>query len=214
MGPPGVGKGTQAEAVTKKLGVPHISTGDMFRAAMNDGSDLGETVKSYVESGKLVPDDVTAAVVERRLEADDCADGFLLDGFPRTVPQAEALDRILARIGQRLDAAVYLTAPEESIVRRLSGRRMCANKACGANYHLEFKPPSKDMVCDACGTELYQRPDDSEETVRERLKVYRDQTEALVEWYRERGLLREVNASGDIDGARRATLAALPSDAD
>lgn len=213
MGPPGVGKGTQAEAVTQRLGVPHISTGDMFRAAMNDGSELGEKVKSFVESGGLVPDDVTAALVERRLAADDCAKGFLLDGFPRTVPQAEALEEILSRIGQQLDAAMYLTAPEESIVRRLSGRRMCSNKACGANYHLEYKPPSKDMVCDACGSDLYQRPDDSEETVRERLKVYRDQTEALVEWYRGRGLLREVDASGDIEVVRKATLAALPSGA-
>lgn len=211
LGPPGVGKGTQAEAVTEQFGIPHISTGDMFRAAMSDGSELGEKVKSYVENGELVPDEVTAELVARRLKEDDCAGGFLLDGFPRTVPQAEALEQILGELGQTLDAVVYLTAPEASIVRRLSGRRMCSNKECGANFHLEFKPPRSDMQCDLCGSKLYQRPDDSEETVRERLKVYREQTEPLVEWYREKGLLREVDASGEIDDVRRATLSVLPT---
>lgn len=209
LGPPGVGKGTQAEAAAARLGVPHISTGDMFRAAMGDGSELGEKVKGYVESGGLVPDEVTAELVERRLAQSDCQGGFLLDGFPRTTPQAEALERILKGLGASLDAAVCFAAPEEAIVERLAGRRMCPNKACGANYHVRFKPPAEDMVCDLCGQPLYQRPDDSEATVRERLKVYRAQTEPLIAWYRAKGLLREVDASGDIGAVRAALDAAL-----
>lgn len=209
LGPPGVGKGTQADAVCERYGVPHVSTGDMFRAAMTDGTALGEQVRGYVESGRLVPDEVTAALVERRLNEVDCADGFLLDGFPRTVPQADALAGILSRLAAELDAVLYLTAPEDAIVDRLSGRRMCSNTTCGANHHARFKPPKQEGVCDACGSPLYQRPDDREETIRERLSVYRKQTEPLVEWYRERGRLRQVDAGGDIDAVREAVLAAL-----
>ena len=209
LGPPGVGKGTQADAVCGKHGIPHVSTGDMFRAAMGDGTELGEQVKDFVESGRLVPDEVTAALVERRLNEADCGEGFLLDGFPRTAPQAEALSEIVARLGKPLDVVLYLTAPEEAIVERLSGRRMCTNKVCGANHHIEFKPPKQEGVCDACGSPLYQRPDDQAETIRERLSVYRKQTEPLVEWYRERGLLRQVDAGGDIHAVRDAVFATL-----
>jgi len=209
LGAPGVGKGTQADAVCEAHGIPHISTGDMFRAAMTDGSELGARVKGFVESGKLVPDDVTAELVGRRLQAADCVKGFLLDGFPRTVGQAERLERILAGLKVGLNAVVYMTAPEETVVERLSGRRMCSNKACGANYHVTFKAPKKAGVCDLCGSALYQRADDTEETIRGRLKVFREQTAPLVVWYRERGLLREVDGGGSMESVRAAVAAAL-----
>ena len=209
LGAPGVGKGTQAAHVSEECGIPHVSTGEMFRAAMSDGSELGAKVKSYVESGGLVPDDVTAALAARRLRADDCAAGFALDGFPRTVVQAEALARILSEDGLALDAVVYITASQAAIIERLSGRRMCANKECGAGYHLKYMPPKQDNVCDVCGSELYQRADDAEETIRDRLSVYCAQTEPLVAWYRERGLLREVDGSGDIDAVRRGVESIL-----
>ncbi len=202
LGAPGVGKGTQADAICAARGVPHVSTGDMFRAAMTDGSELGARVKGFVESGKLVPDDVTAELVSRRLQAADCSKGFLLDGFPRTVGQAERLEKILAGLKAGLDAVIYMTASEETVVERLSGRRMCSNKACGANYHVKFKAPKKEGVCDLCGSALYQRADDTEATIRGRLKVFREQTEPLVAWYRRRRI-HGKRARGDRSGVER-----------
>jgi len=209
FGAPGAGKGTQAGAVCERYGVPHVSTGDIFRAAMKDGSELGGRVKSYVESGRLVPDELTVAVVARRLAQADCAAGFLLDGFPRTVAQAEMLEKLLRERGLKLDAVVSLAADEDTLVERLTGRRMCTNKACGANYHVKFMPPKRENVCDKCGSALYQRPDDTEETIRGRLAVFREQTQPLIEWYRNRGVLREVDGAADVERVRAEIAAVL-----
>lgn len=196
LGPPGAGKGTQAETLVAKLAVPHISTGDMFRKAIKEGTELGKEAKSYMDQGKLVPDEVTIGIVRERLSQADCKDGFLLDGFPRTVPQAEALDKILSDLGTALDAVISIEVPNEKLVERLTGRRVC--KACGATYHMVFNPPKEANVCDKCGGELYQRSDDSEATVRNRLEVYQNQTEPLIAYYKNKGILKTIDGDQEI----------------
>lgn len=197
LGPPGAGKGTQAETLVKKLEVPHISTGDMFRKAIKEGTPLGKKAKEYMDAGQLVPDEVTIGIVKERVAQSDCAKGFLLDGFPRTVTQAEALSAILQEMETALDAVISIEVPKEKLVSRLTGRRVC--KACGATYHLVYNPPSKASVCDACGGELYQRSDDTEETVVNRLNVYEDQTAPLIEYYEGKGLLKKIDGDQGID---------------
>ena len=197
LGPPGVGKGTQAGRIAETYGIPHISTGEMFRAAVAAGTEAGREAKTYMDAGKLVPDAVVTAMVRERLAEADCGPGFLLDGFPRTRRQAEDLDGLLRDAGQDLDAVVYFTAPEEVIVERLSGRRLC--RRCGDGYHVRFMPPAAEGVCNRCGGELYQRDDDKPDAVRQRLKVYEDQTQELVAYYRERGLLLEVRADRAVE---------------
>jgi adenylate kinase len=197
MGPPGAGKGTQAQRLASELGIAHIATGDLFRAAVSQGTPLGQEAKKYLDAGQLVPDEVTVGMVRERLREPDCRAGFLLDGFPRTVPQAEALEKILEELGTSLDAVLDIQVPEEKLVARLTGRRVC--RQCGANYHLLFSPPKTVGVCDRCGGELYQRSDDTEETVRQRLEVYRQQTAPLLDYYGKRGLLRKVDGDQEVE---------------
>lgn len=191
MGPPGAGKGTQAELLIKEFAIPHISTGDMFRAAIKQGTELGKEAKRVMDLGQLVPDEITIGIVKERLAEDDCKKGFLLDGFPRTVPQADALEQILSDLGRKLDAAVNVDVANEVLMARMVGRRVC--RQCGATYNIEFNKPKEEGKCDKCGGELYQRSDDSEETVANRLKVYSEQTAPLLAYYDERGLLRTVD---------------------
>jgi adenylate kinase len=194
LGAPGAGKGTQAERIVARFGLPHISTGDMLRAAMAKDTGMGREAKRYMESGELVPDEVVIGVVRDRLAEDDTREGFLLDGFPRTIEQAERLDALLAEAGRRLTDVVQLDVPEDELVERLAGRRLC--RSCGKGYHVVFDPPRREGVCDVCGGELYQRADDNEATVRNRLSVYREQTEPLVEYYRDKGILRTAFGGG------------------
>lgn len=196
LGLPGAGKGTQAAKIRDDFGIPHISTGDMFRAAIAAETELGKEVKAYLDSGRLVPDELTIRVVRERLAQGDTDGGFLLDGFPRTLDQAEALDSMLRDIGRELDVALYIHVPQEVLLARLTGRRLC--RSCGATYHVVFQPPVKEAVCDVCGGELYQRSDDTEEAVATRLEQYA-QTAPLVEYYRERGVLRQVDGQRPID---------------
>jgi len=193
MGPPGSGKGTQAEFLTEKLNIPHISTGDMFRKAIEEETKLGKKANEYLDSGSLVPDDITVGIVRERLEHPDCEGGFLLDGFPRTVVQAEALDGILKDMGSSIDAVINIQVSREELIRRLTGRRIC--RECGATYHVIFNPPKVKNTCDKCGGELYQRKDDTEETIVNRLEVYKQQTEPLIEYYENKGLLKNINGN-------------------
>jgi len=197
LGAPGVGKGTQAAEISRRTGLPHISTGDLLRAALRDGSSLGRRVAAIVERGELVPDDLVAQVMEERLARPDAADGFLLDGFPRTVAQADLLDRILAKRGQALDRVISIEVPEAEIVDRLAGRRSCGQ--CGATYHVRYNRPKVDGICDRCGSELRQRPDDVEAAIAQRLKAYREQTAPLVARYRKTGRLVEIDGQGTPD---------------
>jgi adenylate kinase len=199
LGGPGSGKGTQAKMLTDKINVPQISTGDIFRAAVKEGTPMGMKAKSYMDKGELVPDDVVVGVVEERLTKPDLEGGYMLDGFPRTLPQAEALDSILQKAGQAIDHAILVDVPDEELVKRLSGRRTCPNTDCGKMYHVMFNPPKKEGICDACGGELYQRDDDKEATIRERLTVYNSQTAPLIDYYDKKGLLRRVEGVGDIN---------------
>lgn len=206
MGPPGAGKGTQAERIVEQFGIPHISTGDAFRLAMKEGTPLGRKAKEYVDQGLLVPDDVTNGIVRERLQQDDCKRGFLLDGYPRTLAQAEALDGMLKEAGRRIDHVINLVVDRGQLLKRLTGRRIC--KACGATYHVLFNPPKEEGVCGKCGGELYQRSDDTEEKVGTRLDEYLSKTEPLIRYYREQGLLREVDGEQAIDevSARIASI--------
>lgn len=197
IGPPGAGKGTQAARIARFCEVPHISTGDIFRAAVQAGTELGRKAREYLDAGRLVPDEITIEIIRERLKQPDCSRGFLLDGFPRTLPQAEALDRLLADLGTHLDVVLYIRVSPEVLVERLTGRRVCRN--CGATYHVLFQPPRLPGVCDRCGGELYQRSDDTAETVRGRLEVYMGQTAPLLEYYRERGLLKEIDGEQEIE---------------
>lgn len=196
LGPPGAGKGTQAEVLTKKLLVPHISTGDMFRAAIKNGTAMGIEAKGYMDRGQLVPDEVTVGIIKDRIAQSDCSGGFLLDGFPRTIAQAEALDKLLEDKGG-LDAVLNISVPLEKLVERLTGRRMC--RKCGAIYHMLYNAPAKEGVCDACGGELYQRDDDKLETVTNRLDVYEAQTAPLIGFYEQQGKLFTVNGDQPIN---------------
>ncbi|MBN2582580.1 MAG: adenylate kinase [Planctomycetes bacterium] len=207
LGPPGAGKGTQAKDVSEKLSVPHISSGDIFRGEMNAGTDLGKKLKEFVNAGQLVPDDLTTEIVVNRLGRDDCVGGYLLDGFPRTLAQAESLDRELSAKGQKLDVALNLDIAAEKIAARMAGRRMC--RQCGASYHVVTLKPKTKGVCDRCGGELYQRDDDKPETVKERLEVYFKSTAPLVTYYEAKGVLKQVDADGTPDEVRTRVFAAL-----
>ncbi|MGI1660345.1 MAG: adenylate kinase [Desulfitobacterium sp.] len=195
MGPPGAGKGTQAADLITRYQIPHISTGDMFRAAIKAGTALGIKAKEYMDAGSLVPDEVTIGIVAERLAEPDCSKGFLLDGFPRTVAQADALDKIISDLKMNLDGVINIEVPEAKLLERLTGRRIC--RQCGATYHMVFNPPTSE-ACDKCGGELYQRNDDTLETAKNRLQVYNDQTQPLIDYYREKGLLMEINGDQDI----------------
>ncbi len=196
MGLPGAGKGTQAEKIVEKYNIPHISTGDMFRAAIKGGTELGLQAKSYMDKGELVPDEVTIGIVRERLGEDDCRNGFLLDGFPRTVAQAEALEGILSEMDRPIDYVINVDVDKEILLERLTGRRIC--KECGATYHLVFNPPAEEGTCDRCGGELYQRADDNAETVQNRLDVNLKQTQPLLSFYEGKGTLRNINGQQDI----------------
>ena len=208
MGPPGVGKGTQAAQLQALLGVPHVSTGNILRVAIQqEGSPLGSEVRRFVESGRLVPDGLMGDLIAERLERKDSVAGFILDGFPRTLEQVDILDGVLGRLGLELDRVLMLKVPEAEIVRRLSGRRTCPK--CGSVFHLESRPPATAGVCDACGAELVQRPDDTERVIRERMKVYADQTLPVAEAYRSRGLLIEIDGFGEVDAVRARLTSGL-----
>lgn len=196
MGPPGAGKGTQAETIVNEFHIPHISTGDAFRLAMSQGTELGKKAKEYVDQGLLVPDEITNGIVRERLQRDDCNSGFLLDGFPRTLAQAETLDAMLADMGRKIDHVINLQVDRNLLLARLTGRRIC--KACGATYHVMFNPPQQEGVCDKCGGELYQRSDDTEEKVGTRLDEYLNKTAPLLAYYEQKGLLRQVDGEQEI----------------
>ena len=210
LGPPGAGKGTQAERLVEDFELPYFATGDMLRAAVQEGSPLGQQAKEYMDRGDLVPDEVITGVIIERIESPEAADGFLLDGFPRTVPQAEALDAEVERLGRRLTATLLIDVPDEDVIRRLSGRRVCAK--AGHLYHVDFDPPAREGVCDHDGSPLEQRDDDKPETIRHRLEVYHRQTRPLIDYYDERGILRRFDGSrkpGEVHDHIRATLATL-----
>lgn len=197
MGPPGAGKGTQAVRLAERLGLAHVASGDLFREALAAGTPLGLQAKGYMERGELVPDTIVVDMVLERMARPDCAAGVVLDGFPRTAAQAEALDQALAAQGKQVEAALYMRVPAEVVLDRLTGRRICRD--CQAPYHVVFNPPARTGICDRCGGSLYQREDDREETVRHRLEVYLQQTAPLISYYRQRRLLREVDGTGDLD---------------
>ena len=193
LGAPGAGKGTQAKQIAGKYNIPHISTGDIFRANIKNGTDLGKKAKEYMDQGLLVPDELTCDLVMDRISHDDCKNGFVLDGFPRTIPQAEALDAALKKIGQSMDFAINVDVPDSHIVNRMSGRRACLG--CGATYHVVAIPPKKEGICDICGAELVLRDDDKPETVQKRLDVYHEQTQPLIEYYDKQGILKTVDGT-------------------
>ena len=207
MGPPGAGKGTQAAALVKELGVPHISTGDMFRAAIKEGTEMGKKAKAFIDAGNLVPDEVTIGIVRDRLAKDDCKKGFILDGFPRTVGQADALKGILSDLGLTLDKVLNISVPSSELIERAVGRRIC--KACGATYHLKFNPTKVEGKCDECGGELYQRADDTAETMGNRLKKYEESTKPLIDYYTAAGVYAEVDGLQDISKVTESLVAVL-----
>ncbi|MEU9546712.1 MULTISPECIES: adenylate kinase [Streptomyces] len=211
VGPPGAGKGTQAVRLAEKLRVPHISTGDLFRANISQQTELGKLAKSYMDAGNLVPDEVTIAMVKDRMEQPDAEGGFLLDGFPRNVQQAEALDQLLETEGIKLDAVLVLEVPEDEVVKRIAGRRICRNDSSHV-FHVTYNPPKTEGVCDVCGGELYQREDDSEETVRTRLEVYHTQTEPIIAYYKAQGLVVTISSLGPVDKITQRALKALKRD--
>ena len=207
LGPPGAGKGTQAKMLTDAFAIPQISTGDILRAAVKEGTPLGVKAKSFMDAGGLVPDEVVIGIVAERLQQDDCSNGFILDGFPRTVAQADALQANLEQMGKDLDSVIALQVDAEALVERLTGRRTC--KACGRGYHISFDPPAEEGRCDACGGELMQRDDDREETIRKRLEVYDEQTAPLIHYYREAGLLVDLDGMLPIAEVQETLLTAL-----
>lgn len=196
LGAPGAGKGTQAKMIAEKYQIPHISTGDIFRANIKNGTDLGKEAKSYMDKGELVPDELTVRILLDRVAQPDCVKGYVLDGFPRTIPQAEVLDKELTKQNESIDYAINVEVPDENIVRRMSGRRACPG--CGATYHLVHIPPAKEGICDKCGKDLILRDDDKEETVKNRLNVYHDQTQPLIEYYEKKGVLKSVDGTIDM----------------
>lgn len=207
LGAPGAGKGTQAKMIAGKYGIPHISTGDIFRANIKNGTELGIKAKSYMDKGELVPDELTVSMLLDRVEQPDCKDGYVLDGFPRTIPQAEALDRALSERKEKIDFAVNVDVPDENIVKRMSGRRACLK--CGATYHMEHIPPREEGICDACGSELVLRDDDKAETVLKRLQVYHDQTQPLIDFYTRKGILKTVDGTLDMQDVFAAIVRVL-----
>jgi adenylate kinase len=207
FGAPGAGKGTQAEILKKELGIPAISTGDIFRANVKNNTELGQKAKKYMDAGELVPDELVNALVISRLMEDDCKEGYIFDGYPRTVPQAEAFTKELEKIGQKIDFAIDINVPNENIVKRMSGRRSC--EKCGTPYHVVSKPSKTEGVCDNCGGKLIQRADDAEETVLKRLKVYEEQTAPLKDYYEKQGVLKEIDGTKAINEISEQILAIL-----
>lgn len=197
LGAPGAGKGTQAERIADKYGIPHISTGDIFRANLKAGTELGMKAKEYMDKGLLVPDSLTVDLLMDRIAKDDCKNGYVLDGFPRTIPQAEALKDALTKKGENLDYAIDVAVPDENIINRMSGRRACVS--CGATYHIVYAAPAKEGICDKCGAELILRDDDKPETVKNRLTVYHDQTQPLIDYYKEEGILKSVDGTKNLE---------------
>ncbi|MEU9983966.1 adenylate kinase [Streptomyces sp. NPDC050856] len=208
VGPPGAGKGTQAAFLAKNLSIPHISTGDLFRANISQGTELGKQAKAYMDAGNLVPDEVTIGMAKDRMEQPDAAGGFLLDGFPRNVAQAQALDVMLDAEGMKLDAVLDLEVEEDEVVKRIAGRRICRNDSAHV-FHVTYAPPKAEGVCDVCGGELYQRDDDSEETVRKRLEVYHTQTEPIIDYYKAQGLVVTISALGKVNDVTERAMGAL-----
>ncbi|WP_026895024.1 adenylate kinase [Clostridiisalibacter paucivorans] len=211
LGPPGAGKGTQASGIIKKYDIPHISTGDIFRKNIKEGTDLGKKAKEYMDKGLLVPDELVVAIVKDRLTEDDCKKGFLLDGFPRTVAQADALDKELSNLGHSLDNVINIDVPKEALIERAVGRRIC--KDCGATFHTKFNPPKKEGVCDVCGGDLYQRDDDTAETVTKRIEVYQEQTRPLIDYYNKKGIVLDIDGAQDIEKVFEDIVNRLESDA-
>ncbi len=197
LGAPGAGKGTQAKLISEKFGIPHISTGDIFRANIKEGTELGKEAKEYMDKGQLVPDELTVRILLDRVEKDDCKNGYVLDGFPRTIPQAQVLDNEVAKLGDRIDFAIDVEVPDENIIRRMGGRRACPK--CGATYHVEHIPPKQEGICDACGEKLVLRDDDKPETVKSRLDVYHKQTQPLIDHYSKQNILRTVDGTADMN---------------
>ncbi|MCS7144632.1 MAG: adenylate kinase [Archaeoglobaceae archaeon] len=207
LGAPGAGKGTQAKIIAEKYKIPQVSTGDMLREAVAKGTELGRKAKEFMSQGKLVPDEVVIGIVKERLNQKDCEKGFILDGFPRTIAQAEALDRIMREMGRKIDAVININVPEEEIVKRIVNRRIC--RKCGSIYHLIYDPPKKEGICDKCGGELYQRDDDRESIVRERFKVYQKNTEPLIDYYKNKRILYDVDGTKDIEKVNAEVLGIL-----
>ena len=207
LGAPGAGKGTQAQMIADKYEIPHISTGDIFRENVKNGTELGMEAKKYMDQGALVPDELTVKILLDRVAKDDCKNGYVLDGFPRTIPQAEVLDNALNEIGEKIDFAINVNVPDENIIRRMSGRRACLS--CGATYHIEHVPPKKEGICDRCGKELVLRDDDKEETVKNRLDVYHKQTQPLIDFYTKKGVLKTVDGTVDMKDVFAAITAIL-----
>ena len=207
LGAPGAGKGTQAKMIAEKYQLPHVSTGDIFRANIKNGTELGMEAKKYMDQGQLVPDELTVKILLDRVAQEDCRNGYVLDGFPRTIPQAEVLDKALAELGEKIDYAINVDVPDENIVKRMSGRRACL--ACGATYHIEHIPPKKEGICDTCGQALVLRDDDKPETVLKRLKVYHDQTQPLIDFYEAKGVLKNVDGTVDMKDVFAAIVAIL-----
>ncbi|MGN0293016.1 MAG: adenylate kinase [Lachnospiraceae bacterium] len=197
LGAPGAGKGTQAKMIAAKYGIPHVSTGDIFRANIKNGTELGKKAKTYMDAGQLVPDSLTVDLLIDRISQDDCANGYVLDGFPRTIPQAQCLEDALTARGESVDYAINVEVPDSNIVNRMGGRRACVT--CGATYHIVHIPPKKEGICDKCGSELILRDDDKPETVQNRLKVYHDQTQPLIDFYSKKGVLKEVDGTQDMN---------------
>ena len=207
LGAPGAGKGTQAKKIAAKYGIPHISTGDIFRANIKNGTELGKKAKTYMDQGMLVPDDLTVDLVTDRIHKDDCKNGYVLDGFPRTIPQAEALDKALSAMNEKLDHAIEVNVPDENIVKRMSGRRACLN--CGATYHVVHAPTKVENICDMCGGELILRDDDKPETVLKRLGIYHNQTKPLIDYYKEEGILTTIDGTAALEDVFKAIIAIL-----
>jgi adenylate kinase len=207
LGAPGAGKGTQAKMIAEKYGIPHISTGDIFRANIKNGTELGKEAKTYMDQGLLVPDELTVKILLDRVAQEDCKNGYVLDGFPRTIPQAEVLDKALSELGDKIDYAIDVDVPDENIVKRMGGRRACLS--CGATYHIEHVPPKKEGICDNCGSELVLRDDDKPETVKNRLNVYHEQTQPLIEFYTKKGVLKTVDGTVDMQDVFKAIVSIL-----
>ncbi len=207
LGAPGAGKGTQAKMIAEKYEIPHVSTGDIFRANIKNGTQLGMEAKQYMDQGLLVPDELTVKILLDRVAKEDCKNGYVLDGFPRTIPQAEVLDKALSELGDKIDYAINVDVPDENIVRRMGGRRACLS--CGATYHIEHVPPKTEGICDSCGQELVLRDDDKPETVQNRLNVYHEQTQPLIEFYSKKGVLQTVDGTMDMNDVFEAIVTAL-----